>query len=138
MSRRKAREKALQAIFQIDLARTKVDNALASVFQESQLSGTDREFVERIVKGATGHLAEIDARLQEYAAGWSLDRMPNVDRNIMRLALYELIYDREASINVIINEAVELARRYSTEESSAYINGVLDTASKSMGINGSN
>ncbi|MBC7342204.1 MAG: transcription antitermination factor NusB [Clostridia bacterium] len=136
MSRRKAREKALQAIFQIDLGRTKVDNALESVFQESQLTEKDKEFVERIVKGTTEHLPEIDAHLQEYAAGWSLDRMPNVDRNIMRLALYELLYGQEASVNVIINEAVELARRYSTEESSAYINGVLDTASKNVGTKG--
>jgi N utilization substance protein B len=85
-----------------------------------------REFAVRLARGAVGKLAEIDGHLGGQADNWRLDRMAAVDRNILRLALYELLFDRETPPAVVIDEAVEVAKRFGSERSSKFVNGVLD------------
>ena len=89
-----------------------------------------RHFAELLVCGVAEHLESIDRELNSYSTNWALDRMPRVDLAILRLAAYELIYCADVPHNVVINEAIELSKRFGTEESPAFINGVLDHLAK--------
>ena len=136
MSRRQARELALQALFQLDLnPDDSVENA-AEAYEAAiqaaadELDGGigdhDKKFVEDLVKGTMGNHEDIDAIVSSCAKDWSLDRMAGVDRNIARMAVYELKFrDEELTANIVINEAVELAKKYGTDDSSRFINGLL-------------
>lgn len=125
MARRQARETALKTLFQVDLGKIPVDAAYAMVVDEFRIEEEAREFARELVFGAFEHLAEIDAIISRVAIDWNLDRMANVDRNILRLALFEIFFRPEIPNAVAVNEAVELAKRYSTEESGKFVNGIL-------------
>lgn len=123
MSRRKAREMALQALFQMDMSGVSAERALTTIFQEN---GIEDRFTRSLVQGAEQKMTEIDQKIQEHAIDWKLQRMSGVDRNILRLATYELLVPQEdAPPRVSINEAVELAKKYGTEESAKFVNGIL-------------
>jgi len=134
-NRRQGRELALQVIFQLDVAGGDPAEAFELAVRlaaEDPEEGagpppTDeaREFARKLLDGTLGHLAEIDAKLRSYAREWPLERMANVDRNILRLALYEMLYVEDVPLSVSINEAVELAKLYSTPDSGRFINGIL-------------
>lgn len=132
MSRRRAREAALQALFQLDFNEMNHVHALDAVLEEQEkLSVPSRAYAQEIVEGTKAHLEEIDAILGEASAEWKVSRMPGVDRNIARLAVYELRFSAEAlTPNIVINEAVELAKRFGTDASSRFINGVLGAVIK--------
>lgn len=124
--RRRSREFALQVLYQLEI-NTQDINKILEHLRENVLSGSeDREFTERIVRGVREHLKEIDHLLEEFLENWRLDRLSSVDRNILRLALFELLYCKEIPPKVTINEAIDLGKRYGTEDSGAFINGVLD------------
>jgi N utilization substance protein B len=89
-----------------------------------ELSGDD--YVREILEGIRAHQPEIDELIEERAEGWHLERLHSVDRNVLRLAIYELLYREDVPPEVVINEAVELAKRYGTEKSPAFVNGILD------------
>jgi N utilization substance protein B len=91
-----------------------------------------RGFTERLVRGVREHLAEIDARLTAYADNWPLHRMGGVDRNVLRIALYEMFLDDQTPPVVIINEAVDLAKFFSSSESGRFVNGILDRAARDV------
>ncbi len=133
MKRRRAREYALQLLFQLDLTKNKLDEELLKEFWESNDEEPEViEFTHGIVRGTIEHLAEIDEIIKKAAKNWSIDRMAVVDRNILRAAAHELIYGIDIPHSVIINEAIEISRKYSTEDSSAFINGILDKIRKSQ------
>ncbi len=127
MSRRKAREMALQTLFQLDFNPIEPDIALEAVFAENEsVPENTKEYTALLVKGTRNHLAEIDKMISEAAIDWKLERMPGVDRNITRIAIFEMRFAEEGlSPNVIINEAVELAKSFGSDESSRFINGIL-------------
>jgi N utilization substance protein B len=128
MSRRKARETAMQMLFQMDIGKNDWDMACITL-ENAHLGEENSLFVSSLVQGAHKHLKEIDALIALYAKEeWELDRLAAADRNILRLAIYELRYHQQTPENVIINEAVELAKKFGTETSSAFINGLLDKA----------
>ncbi|HDZ62225.1 MAG TPA: transcription antitermination factor NusB [Nitrospirae bacterium] len=132
MKRRRAREYALQLLFQLDLTRNKLDEELLKEFWENNNEEPEvMEFTHGIVRGTIEHLEEIDEIIKKAAKNWSIDRMAVVDRNILRAAVHELIYSSDIPPSVIINEAIEISRKYSTEDSSAFINGILDKIQKS-------
>ncbi|GER66135.1 N utilization substance protein B [Weizmannia acidilactici] len=122
MKRRTAREKALQAIFQIDMNKEAPEEAVRNVLngQESD------EYLEKLVKGTAAHLAEIDGMISRHLEHWTLDRLAKVDLNILRLAAYELMYAEDVPANVAINEALEISKRFADEKSAKFINGVLN------------
>lgn len=131
MKRRKAREYAFQFLFQFDFTGKKPGREELSEFWESKEEDAEgREFIEAIVYGTIKHLSEIDAAVQKAAEHWVLQRMAAVDRNILRLATYELLYRRDIPSAVTINEAIEIAKRYSSTESASFINGILDSIAK--------
>jgi N utilization substance protein B len=129
-SRHKSRQRALQILFQVDQRGQPVQDAIAAYYEslysaESETELSPDPFMEELVGGAVAKREEIDRRIAQRSEHWRLDRMPVVDRNILRLAIYEMT-ELQTPPAVVIDEAIELARRFSGEESLPFINGVLD------------
>ena len=128
--RRQARELALQALFFIDMEGAKSDpdasiDAFCTSNEEKLTEGVD-PFFKVLLHGVLTHQAQIDELLNRYSTNWKISRMPAVDRNIMRFAVYELLKRDDIPYSVTINEAVEIGKKYGTRDSGAFINGVLD------------
>jgi len=134
MSRRKAREMALQTLFQLDYNNTGKDEALQTILSEhDSIDENTRKYTENLVIGTQEHLNEIDKIIGKISNEWKIDRMPGIDRNIARMAIYEMRFGNETlPPNVIINEAVELAKLFGTEESSRFVNGILGSLVKKI------
>jgi N utilization substance protein B len=140
--RRQARECALQLLFQHDLGQhhfaggqtTAATGGKPKPAVEMEpvvtIPPEVKPFVEELVNGVLNRLPELDAMLQRFTEHWSIDRMAVVDRNVLRCALYELLYVDQVPAKVTINEAIEIAKRYGSEESGAFINGILDRIMK--------
>jgi len=134
MKRRKAREYALQLLFQLDIRKEKPSLTLFKRFWTDEEPDAEvRTFAEEIVKGTFKHLRAINARVLACAKNWSLDRMAVIDRNVLRLATYEILYRMDIPPSVTINEAIELAKKYGTDESGAFVNGILDSVARAAG-----
>ena len=126
-SRTKARECALQALYQLDTAGGTADGALKGIFAHfEETDAADRRFAEQLVRGVAGERPAIDEIIARYSQNWKLERMARVDRNILRLGVYELLRRGDVPVKVTLNEAVELGKKFGSEESSAFVNGVLD------------
>jgi transcription antitermination protein NusB len=132
MSRRIARELALQALFQLDFNESTPEEALTNVCNERKnVSVQSLDYARILLFGTLDKKAVIDEVITTLSKDWKIDRMPGVDRNIVRMALFEMDYGtEELSPGVIINEAVELAKAFATEESSKFVNGVLGSLVK--------
>ena len=133
-SRRKARECALQMLFAADVADAVPDEVLRTYWAELGDSDTEeaaREFATRLAAGTLAHLDSLDERIRSRAEHWRIPRMAIVDRNILRLAVYEFLYEPTPR-TVAINEALEIARRFSTYEATQFINGILDAIKRDL------
>ncbi len=125
--RTRARERALQALYQIDVASTDLDEALARFWRSFEpVEREVREMAEALVRGEAEHRRQIDETIEAVSLNWRLDRMAKVDRNVLRLAVYELFHRPDVPVKVVIDEAVELAKKFGSESSGAFVNGVLD------------
>lgn len=134
MSRRTAREAALQTLYQLDLGLTDPPSAFTYALESTPLEERDADFARRIIKSATNHWEEINSYIAEASVGWSIDRLARVDRSLLRLSLAEMLsFDPDTPVNVVINEGIELAKHYSTEESSRFINGMLGSIARKQG-----
>ena len=132
MGRRAAREAALRALFQIDVGRSSAQRALEYNLEEMQIPEKDRPFVTALVKGTVERLEELDGIIQRFAERWSVDRMARTDRNILRLAIYEILYVDDIPPSVSVNEAVELAKEYGDADSPRFVNGILGSVVRSL------
>jgi len=133
-SRRKARECALQMLFAADVAGTRPDELARNFWSEladGEVDEDGREFATRLALGTLAHLEEVDERIKLRAEHWRIDRMATVDRNVLRLAVYEFLYEPTPR-TVAINEALEVARRFSTYEATQFINGILDAIKRDL------
>ncbi len=130
--RRKAREYALQMLFQWDITHDTVEQIASTFFENVEESTGVVNFARALVTRTVEHVEEIDALIQRHAEHWRLDRMATVDRNLLRLAAQEFLYDKETPKTVVINEAIEIARRFSAQESPQFINGILDSIKKEL------
>jgi len=133
-SRRKARECALQMLFAADVAETPADEVIRSYWAElgePDLDQTAREFATRLASQTLSNLDLLDERIRSRAEHWRISRMAVVDRNILRLAVYEFLYEPTPR-TVAINEALEIARRFSTYEATQFINGILDAIKRDL------
>jgi N utilization substance protein B len=131
--RRKAREVALQFLYQLDL--TGDDDAgaqEAEFWARHPVDEETRAFADTLVRGTKANQATIDQLLAQYTEHWDLERMAVVDRNILRSAVYELLLAPEVPPKVVINEAIEIAKKFGTKESSRFINGILDRIHKEL------
>jgi N utilization substance protein B len=125
-ARRKAREYALQILFQLDFDRDNLPQKIEQFWQEHNCSSAVKDFAGALVKGTLEHLSLIDDKISHQARNWRLSRMASVDRNILRFSTYEILYRDDIPTKVTINEALEIAKKYSTAESGSFINGILD------------
>ena len=128
--RRVSREVSLKVLFQVDLVHANIEEALKHAFENDKYSDDVKEFTLTLVKGVMSNLAEIDKVIKNYTNNWSLERITNIDRSILRIAIYEILYLSNIPKSVSINEAVELAKKYGTKSSFSFVNGVLGRINK--------
>ena len=142
-NRTKAREYALQILYEVDTSGKDPESAFDAYWDNfegtSRPAGTPepeisvKDFARQLVLGVTKGQAELDALVERCSINWRLDRMPRVDRNVLRLAVWELTHGTDVPMKVVINEAIELGKRFGSEESGAFINGILDKVAAEVG-----
>lgn len=132
-ARRRGREAALQILFSVDLAGGPYDAATRDHFAFLAASAEGRDFAQLLVRGVAEQATAIDEMIRKVSEHWRLERMPRVDRNILRLSAYELMFMPDVPRRVTLNEAIELAKRYGGEGSPGFVNGVLDRIATEVG-----
>lgn len=126
MSRRQAREIALQSLFQLDFNQISTDEALTGAVSCNKISNRDCDFAKLLVNGTRENLESIDKLIAEKSKDWKIERMSGIDRNIVRLAIFEMKFSSDKLVpNIAINEAVELAKKFGTDKSARFVNGIL-------------
>ncbi|MCH7761671.1 transcription antitermination factor NusB [candidate division TA06 bacterium] len=130
--RRKAREKVLMSLYRMDMSGERLEGILKSALGESQ--DEIDPFTEELIKKISVHLQEIDEIIGKITENWEFQRIAIIDRNILRFAICELLYFEEIPTKVTIDEAIEIAKKYSTEESGRFVNGILDRAAKEINL----
>jgi N utilization substance protein B len=125
LTRRGAREAAFTALFQMDVGRAAMESAIQTATRGGRIDDKNLEYLRKTVAGVIEHRADIDRTISRLAIGWSLDRMGAVDRTLLRLAVYEILYGEDVPVGVAINEAVALAKKFGDEESGKFVNGIL-------------
>lgn len=134
MKRRKAREYALQMLFQLDFTESAYDEkAINEFWSEKNVEADIKEFALNLVQGTLDNLDTIDAKIEMVTENWLLKRMAAVDRNILRFAAYEILFRKDIPSAVTINEALEIAKKYSSSEAASFLNGILDRLAKEAG-----
>ena len=130
--RRQARELALQALYFLDARAGDPEEAMALFHRNFTPPRKAREFMDRLVQGVTANRAAIDATVERYSENWKVFRMPRVDRNVIRMAVFEMFWQADIPHSVSINEAIDLGKQYGTDDSGAFINGILDRICKAL------
>jgi N utilization substance protein B len=128
-TRRKARAIALQVLYEVDCARRKSEAVVERLLPEGGLSEENNAFVRELVSGVVQNKDEIDSSIRKFAPAWPIEQVAIVDRNILRLAIFEILFDNKVPVKVAISEAVELAKMFGSESSAKFINGVLGSVS---------
>ncbi|MFN3649681.1 MAG: transcription antitermination factor NusB [Armatimonadota bacterium] len=122
---RNARELVLKVLFQIDVGKLPAEEVLETAFEQVKPSTEERRYTREMVDGVLGEISRLDAIIDELAQGWRLERLARVDKNVLRAALYELTHRPDSPASTVINDAVEIAKKYSTEDSPRFVNGIL-------------
>jgi N utilization substance protein B len=139
MNRRQSREKAVQVLFSIDMTQAEpkqvLEHVLEDVEEQQEVTEKNVEFLTELVEGTIAHQAEIDQKISQYLRGWTIGRLANVDRAILRLAGYEIMYRDDIPMKVTLNEAIELAKVFGTDDSPKFINGVLSSLVRDLEAN---
>ncbi|HEX2730416.1 MAG TPA: transcription antitermination factor NusB [Polyangiaceae bacterium] len=135
-ARTSGREAALQMLFAMDAAGHDADRAIFDFWREFPSDGEGRSYADQLTRGVAEQRLALDEEITKVSANWRLERMTRVDRNILRLASYELMFQRDIPHAVIIDEAVELAKRYGSENSPAFVNGLLDKLASTVRATG--
>jgi N utilization substance protein B len=128
-ARHKARTIAFQALYEIDSAAREPETVIERLLESNKISEENAVFVRELVNGAIQHKDEIDNKVKKFAPAWPLEQMAMVDRNILRLAIFEILFDNKVPVKVAVSEAVELAKTFGSESSPKFINGVLGSVS---------
>ena len=128
-ARRKARALALQALYEVDSVNHEVEEAVTHLLADERLSEENGAFVRELVSGVIQNKEKIDLNIQNFAPAWPVKQIPVVDRNILRLAIFEILLDNKVPVKVAINEAVELAKAFGSDNSPRFVNGVLGSVS---------
>jgi len=127
--RHKARAIALQALYEVNSVGHDVEKVLPRLLEEGGLSGENADFARGLVGGVIKNKKEIDRHIENFAPAWPVEQIPIVDRNILRLAIFEILLDNSVPVKVAINEAVELAKTFGSDSSPRFVNGVLGSVS---------
>jgi N utilization substance protein B len=126
LGRRKSREFAIQILYQIEMNKSDAEHALQTFWENYHYPDDIKEFTNHLVKGTSEHRNQIDQMIVKTAKNWSFNRITPVDRNILREAIFEMFYCPDIPYKVTLNEAIELGKKFGSEKSGAFINGVLD------------
>jgi N utilization substance protein B len=129
-TRRKARRVVLQVLYEIDSAGHKAKEVLNRLMAQERLPEEHSNFVRELVRGVLQNKGKIDEHIRNFAPAWPIEQLSTVDRNILRLAIFEILLDNEVPVKVAINEAVELAKTFGSDSSPKFVNGVLGSVSK--------
>ncbi|MEO8798309.1 MAG: transcription antitermination factor NusB [Polyangiaceae bacterium] len=132
-ARRSGREAALQMLFQIEISAADAEAAIALFWRHFEGDPEGRDYAESIVRGVAGDLAQIDATITRSSSNWRIERMARVDRNLLRLGTWELQHSKDVPRAVILDEAVELAKEFGSEDSGGFVNGVLNQIAEKLG-----
>jgi len=127
--RRKARALAVQALYEIDSVGHEMEAVISRLLAEGGLSEENNAFIRELVSKVIQNEEKIDRNIQTFAPAWPIEQIPVVDRNILRLAIFEILFDNRVSVKVAINEAVELAKKFGGDNSPKFVNGVLGSIS---------
>jgi len=128
-ARRKARALALQALYEVDSVGHDVETALSHLLAEGRLPEENAAFTRELVSGVIQNKEKIDQHIKNFAPAWPVEQIPTIDRNILRLAIFEILLDNNVPVKVAINEAVELAKMFGSDNSPKFVNGVLGSVS---------
>ena len=128
-TRRKARLKALQALYEIDSVKRDPLKVVERLLSEENFSEENRSFMRELVTGTIDNKAEIDENIKKFAPAWPLEQLSIIDRNILRLAIFEILFDNKVPVKVAVSEAVELAKSFGSQNSGKFVNGVLGSVS---------
>ena len=128
-TRHKARMLALQALYEVDSVARPPEAVTERLLAETALSAENNDFVRELVNGTVKNREEIDGNIRKFAPAWPVDQIATVDRNILRLAIFEILFNNKVPVKVAVNEAVELAKTFGSEGSAKFINGVLGSVS---------
>lgn len=124
--RTQARELALQCLYQIDITKDSIEESLDNFWLNIRVKDEIKEYADSLIKGARENLEKIDSLIKEHARNWEISRMATIDRNILRICTFELLFQENVPPKVAINEAIELAKKYGDVKSSKFVNGVMD------------
>jgi N utilization substance protein B len=130
--RRKAREETLRILFRLEFENKQIDKTLNQYWQSKKTSEEIKEYSTWLVKGIISDQAKIDNIIQQVSEHWRISRMAIVDRNILRMAVFELLYEESIAPAIVINEAIEIAKKYSGDEAATFVNGILDAIRKNL------
>ena len=125
MGRKIAREETMKLLFQMEMNNDCSDNLVELYINENNLDYDEQEYMRHAVRTIMTNLNNIDKSIEKYIKGWKIHRLAKVDLSVLRIAIYEIVYRKDIPIEVSINEAIEICKKYSTDESSKFINGVL-------------
>lgn len=129
--RRKAREYALQGLYIYETVKPSLDDILTYNWIEEEISSESKDFASKLINGTVDHIEEIDTLIKKHAKNWKFERIDTIDKSILRLSIFSILYFEDVPQNVTINEAIELGKKYGGDHSSQFINGILDTIKKS-------
>jgi N utilization substance protein B len=130
--RRKAREETLRILYRLEFDNRPPEETLAQYWEDKRANQTTREYSTWLANGIISHQKKIDTFIQNASEHWRLSRMAIIDRNILRMAVFELLYEEDITPAIIINEAIEIAKRYSGDEAATFVNGILDAIRKNL------
>jgi transcription antitermination protein NusB len=130
MGRRASREIAMKLLYQMEIQKDDREDQLKLAFEENVLTDSDRQYISDVIEGVTKNKDNLDSIIEKYSKGWKVNRLSKVDLSILRLSTYEISFREDIPFNVSVNEAVELAKKYSSEDAGAFINGILGKVTK--------
>lgn len=134
MGRRASRETAMKLLYQIEIQKEDKEDQINSVLEENAFDENDKEYIRDIVEGVFNNIDYIDKIIEKYSKGWKVNRLSKVDLSILRLSIYEISFRNDIPYTVSVNEAVELAKKYSGEDAGSFINGILGKVSKGQAM----
>ena len=130
MGRRASREIAMKLLYQLEIQKDDREEQVGSVLEDNALTENDEQYIRDVIEGVIKNVSYIDSVIEKHSKGWKISRISKVDLSILRLSIFEICFREDIPFNVSINEAVELAKKYSSEDAGAFVNGILAKVSK--------
>ena len=130
MGRKLSREAAMKLVYQVEIQKDDREEQIRLSLEQPSFTKKDKIYIEDVVKGVLDNTEKIDELIEKYAIGWKINRISKVDLSILRVSIYEILFREDIPYNVTLNEAVEMAKKYSTSEAGAFINGILSKIPK--------